>query len=313
MRIKQLDAFLAIIRTGTVTGAAELLNTSQPNVTKTIKQLEHALGMVLFERVGRGLRPTPEAELLHEMGEHIRDEFAEFERRARSLSDMKSGYLRIATQPTYSNAVLPAALKQFRAHYPDIHIRIDVLGRDNIFKLDGQLSIDLALVHFMGETPPPYVSRTIAQHPMVCLVPDGHPLHRRAAVSVAEAITHPRIGFPSDHISTKLVGQCIEPGHANLVPDIIVNYSSLACDLVREGLGVAIVEPISFEGAELDGVSIVPLQEELMFKTGISHPSRKAVSLPAKRLIEIILSIVATMEPRQDRRVSSLSMTAKYN
>ena len=302
MRIKQLDAFLAIMRAGTVTGAAELLNTSQPNVTKIIKQLEHTLGMTLFERVGRGLRPTPEAELLYEMGEHIRDEFAEFERRARSLSGMKSGYLRIATQPTYSNAVLPAALRQFRAHYPDIHIRIDVLGRDNIFKLDGQLSIDLALVHFMGETPPSYVTRTIAQHPMVCLVPSGHPLDTHGPVSVAQAIAHPRIGFPSDHISSKLVAQCMAPDHPGLVPDIIVNYSSLACDLVREGLGVAIVEPISFEGAELKGVSIVPLQEVLMFKTGISHPGRRAVSLPARRLIEIILSIVASREPNTPRR-----------
>lgn len=61
MRPRQLEIFTAVMRAGTVTGAARLLNISQPALSQTLMHAEDELGFALFERVKGRLRPTPEA------------------------------------------------------------------------------------------------------------------------------------------------------------------------------------------------------------------------------------------------------------
>lgn len=292
MRLRHLDVFIAVIREGTATGAAEALNTTQPNITKILKQLEYSYGMRLFERSGGRLHPTAEAHALFDRAEHVRNEISSLDRFARSLSRLESGFLRIATQPSYSNAILPLAVSRFRQEYPLIRVQVDVLGRDAIAKLDENSPVDVAFVHYMGDRQPPYVARTISIHPMICIAPKGHPLLNYDAVSVEQALKYPRIGFPPDHISSRLVEQHLDMRPEDLVPDVTVNHTSLATDLVRQGVGIAIVEPVSFDETRLHGVELRPLVEQLMFKTGLSFPSRRAFSLPAENFLRIVENMI---------------------
>lgn len=291
MKLRQLEMFIAVMREGTATGAAAALHTTQPNVTKVIKQLEHEFGLRLFERSGGRLHATPEAAALFETAQQVRDEFSELERKARALSRLRAGYLRIATQPTYSNVILPPALAEFRRRYPDVQVRIDVLGRETIARLPERAAIDLAFVHFMDE-PPPEVAFTIACQPMICIMPPDHPLSRRPVVRLSEAMAHPRVGFPSDHISTRLIARALDRPAGRLSAEITVNYTSLAADLVRQGSGLSIVEPLSFHGNPTPGLELRPLAEPLMFKTGIARPSGRTASVAAQAFTDLVRELL---------------------
>lgn len=65
IEMKQLQYFRACVETGNFSKAAELLYTTQPNVSRTIKSLENQLGVSLFARTARGIRPTPEGERVY--------------------------------------------------------------------------------------------------------------------------------------------------------------------------------------------------------------------------------------------------------
>lgn len=116
--------FLHAAEVSNLTKAAHMLHMTQPSVSYAIKQLEEALGVTLFDRLSKGVRLTPEGEILYE---HVRQAFAELdtaERRLKNLKQFNEGRLRIgANGPMIKDFVVPL-LDRFHAHYAHIRIQL---------------------------------------------------------------------------------------------------------------------------------------------------------------------------------------------
>ena len=104
MNLRQLEVFHAVMQAGSVTGAAQLLNVSQPAVSNVLKHMEQQLRFKLFERVRGRLHPTPEAiELFPDVTE-IFGRIGTLMRVVQEMRDGRSGRLVLATSPTLVNA-----------------------------------------------------------------------------------------------------------------------------------------------------------------------------------------------------------------
>ena len=120
MKIRQLEAFRALILRQTVTRAADMLHISQPAVTRLINDLEADVGFSLFDRINGRLNPTPEALVLFE---EVERSFAGIDRIAQTAEQIKSlrrGSLHIAGAPALALEFLPTTLTGFMREHPGI-------------------------------------------------------------------------------------------------------------------------------------------------------------------------------------------------
>src|SRR5579862_5031537 len=110
MELRQLEAFAAVITTGSVTAAGRLLGRSQPAITRLIQELEAEVGYPLFTRNGPRVTPTEQGILLYEEVEHVLAGLHQIEKRADEIARGESRPLRIAATSALAAGLVPVAL-----------------------------------------------------------------------------------------------------------------------------------------------------------------------------------------------------------
>ena len=117
-------SFLAALEHGSLLGAARALQSSQPTIGRHITELESQLGVVLFERTGRGLKPLAMALRLAEAARTMEAGAHQLQRSVSSLDDSVSGTVRITASQTVACALLPPLLSRLQQELPGIQIEL---------------------------------------------------------------------------------------------------------------------------------------------------------------------------------------------
>ena len=117
-------SFLAALDQGSLLGAARVLQSSQPTIGRHIAELESQLGVVLFERTGRGLKPLATALRLAESARAMEAGAHQLQRSVSSLDDAVSGTVRITASQTVACAMLPPLLSRLQQELPGIQIEL---------------------------------------------------------------------------------------------------------------------------------------------------------------------------------------------
>ncbi len=117
-------SFLAALEHGSLLGAARALGTTQPTVGRHVAELEAQLGQVLFERTGRGLLPTPQAQQLAEAARAMEAAALQLARTASGADRALAGTVRLSASQPVACGLLPTALAQLRALHPEIQIEL---------------------------------------------------------------------------------------------------------------------------------------------------------------------------------------------
>jgi len=253
MRARQIEVFSAVMRAGTVTAAARLLNISQPALSQILLHTEDELGFALFERTRGRLTPTQEARALFPEVEQLVLGLDNLRRRATDLRLGRLGYVRVAASAPLALTIIPQAFRIFRDVHTEVPLRslmtpmqsaIELLRRDEI-------AIGLA---FDDHLPPDITVEVLGPITFLCLLPIGHPLAEKTEISFAdlsgERLIRYRSGTrPGDEIEKAARAQKID-----LPFDIEIDVSLSAAGFVLAGLGVAIVDALlpwtSFQGLE---------------------------------------------------------------
>src|ERR1700738_703225 len=143
MNLRHLLVFHGIAKAGSVNAAARLLHTSQPAVSRELRTLEERLGVVLFDRLPRGMRLTEAGKVLLDYAERIfgLDEAAE--RAMSKFSDLKGGQLPIGASNTIGTSLLPAFVTSFHVRYPKVSLKLEVGNTLEIVKgvLDSRFAL----------------------------------------------------------------------------------------------------------------------------------------------------------------------------
>jgi DNA-binding transcriptional LysR family regulator len=152
LRLKDLRVFFAVVRAGSLAAAAANLRVTQPAVSQVIADLEHSLGVRLFDRTSRGVVPTLYARALLMRGRAAFDELRDGIRDIEFLSDPTSGEVRIGSVETLSATLLPEVIRRFSERYPRVVLHVDDLTAPAA-ELPGlrERKYDLVLVRLINE------------------------------------------------------------------------------------------------------------------------------------------------------------------
>lgn len=241
MNLRQLEIFGAVMSTGTTVAAAQLLNMSQPAVSNAIKQLERVLDVPLFSRVNGRLRPTEEAELLYRKSLDVFASFGSARAVAGQLRERAIGHLRIATTPSPGSSILPLAVRAFREQRSGVRISLMVGGVEKVHDMVAKEEANIGL-YYITTDHPLLVSEPVASFDMLCALPVAHRLAKADSVRASELQHETLISYCANERLATVVESAFGADACNYSPGIEVRFVHSACELVAQGIGVAIVD-----------------------------------------------------------------------
>jgi DNA-binding transcriptional LysR family regulator len=285
-RLRQLEAFRAVMRGGSVTRAAELLSLTQPAVTKLLRALEDETSLALFDRSRRRLIPTQEARRFEAEVDLL---FTAMKRVDRFANDMRSAGLdefRVAAMPSLGMHFLPRLLARFSSEMQIARVSITVASSLEVQDLvqAGQADLGFALPVALSGMP---VAAPALHFPAVLALPIGHALASSATVRITELEGERCVLLGRQFQLGDLIEKLFDSN--NVRPRYVAETqnASAACAMVAEGMGVAVVDPISAIPFSQD-VVVRPLLPTVDFPVQLLAPPGRPLSQVAARFIDML-------------------------
>lgn len=234
----QTRAFLAVLETGSLSAAARVLGQTQPTLGRQVAALEAALGVVLFERVGRGLTPTP---LAHDLAAHVRDmreAAARISLTASGQSQDVTGDVVLSASEGISACILPPILARLKQVAPGI--TVELLVSNDISDL-ARREADIAIRHIRPTGPDLIARQVFETTPRFYAATTWIARHGRPA-TLAEAQAAGFVGVDrTDRYFDWMRRLGLELTPANIVA---MSQNTIAgWELVRQGLGIGAMLP----------------------------------------------------------------------
>lgn len=257
--------FQAVLQAGTLTGAARLLNISQPAATKLLQQAERQLGFALFTRVRGRLRLTPEAALLRNRIEKIADEVSELRRLAANLKPSAHQVLRVVSTPTLANNLVPRAVTQVRNTFTDVEIELFTQHSREMLNSILLRESDIGLTLQSIEHPSVHC-QPLCEGAVMVIAQQGY---WRASdvgvpVPIGDLAGSSVVGIAlRDELGGKLHAHLECLSRAPRISTWVQTYQ-VARALVKHGHGLALVDPFTALGPNDDAVQARPLDPEIL-------------------------------------------------
>ena len=287
MNPRQVEAFRAVVQLGSMTNAAELLNISQPAVSRLIRDFEAHLELRLFRREGNRLVPEREALVLfQEVDLHYRG-MAQIESVARDLRGHSAGTLTIAASHSLSTFFIPDITTEFLAERPNVKVSIASPASPDIIERVALQQFELGLVQIAGDYTGVRVL-PLAIPAAVCILPFGHPL-------AAHEVLTPQLIAKENFISlgrNSPVRARADALFASLGIERPLGMEAALASTVRalvaRGLGIAIVDP--FAAAVMGDADVVvrAFSPVIPFDVAVVVPAHRSLSSNAQRFLDLI-------------------------
>lgn len=289
--LRHIEAFRAVMVAGSVVGGAKLLNVTQPGVSRTIGLLELRLGYALFERRGRRLVPTPEAEALYREIEHVYGSIERISHVALDIRMQRAGALRVATLPALAQWLVPHAIARFQQDRPGVTVFVQSLPSRQIAELVSTRQFDVGVVE-LPLSAPAVDLEALEPVPTMAVLPSGHRLARRRRLSLAD-LEGERMVLLSAHSFVRY--QIDDAFSAAKVAPVVVAEtpsSSIACALVAAGAGITLVSKWTAEPFAGPGIVVRPVQEPLVSRYAIIFPADRTRSRLAEAFAQELRQVM---------------------
>lgn len=252
--------------------AAESLGVSQAAVSKSLKSLERETGLVLFRNSNGRLQPTPDAERLFPFAQKAKSHFDRAGLAARELRDGGTKSLNVGVAGPAMMSIMPKAMKVFREHWPDIHV--DIVSYRTVTLLNrvagGEIDIglgtppvqafDARLLHLCN-------IKTVHESPLVAVMPKTHRLANRRSVRPQDLAGEPMIALPEDSATTHLIAAAFQQAKVAIHAPITISIALNGCGLIREGLGIGLMNRIVLPDLLFPDLVCVPFAPRITLRT----------------------------------------------
>ncbi|WP_018320875.1 LysR substrate-binding domain-containing protein [Bradyrhizobium sp. WSM2793] len=291
LNLRQIEAFRAVMETGSISRAAERLSISQPAVSKLIQNLELSAGLALFERRPGRVMPTPEAFLLFQEIERIMTGLNGLQRYVADVRAMYHAMLRIGVSPALSVGFIQDILIKYTKTHPSM--RVTVQARSTVRIIDWLLSgsIDIG-ISSQSFDHPEVIQLPLCRRSYVCILPNGHRLSERPSLVPADLADEYFISFgPED---SQPIDRIFEMAGVKRRLQIEAPTGPTVCALVAAGLGVALINPLyigRFEGVVASRPMVPTVESEIQ----ILLPRHRPQSLATRAFIDSAKSVVASL------------------
>ena len=249
-RLKQLKAFCAAAKCGSVSLAAESLFLSQPTVTLQIQALEREMYVTLFERRGPKITLTPEGVVLNQIAQPLVDGIEGLEESFHAhFGKLETGELNIAAGESTTLYILPKYIKRFSEAYPGIQIKLhNVTGRDGMTMLRAD-EADLA-IGSMLEVPDDIIYRQSLSFSHTLITPLDHPLANKENITLEDICPYGLI-LPPRHLATwRFLEWVFSQSGLKFSVSLEAGGWEIIKKYVALGMGVSIVTDVCLTGEE---------------------------------------------------------------
>lgn len=241
MNLRQIEVFRAVMRAGSVSGAAQLLHVSQPAVSRLLSYTEQRLGFPLFQRLRGRLHPTMEAQKLFNEVEVLYQNVKRLQSMANDMANQQGGVLRIACSPSLAYGLMPCAIASFATRYPDVRIMLEGMLADPLVDSILTQRVDVAVAIVPLQHPHLQIHR-LFRNRIVAVLPAGHRLLRRKKLRIAELARERVIGYSADTPLSHAIARLYDG--AQVAPCWVAEVKQVhaACAMVQQGMGIALVD-----------------------------------------------------------------------
>jgi len=255
MTLKQLKYLLGVVDNGlNITAAAERLYTSQPGISKQLRQLEQEIGIQIFSRKSKGLvGVTPAGGAVVEYARKIMRDVDNIRSVGKDLMAALEGTLSIATTHTQARYVLPPIIHQFHERYPNVSLELHQGTSEQIAALVAEGRVDFAIASESRSLFPEMNLLPCYRWDRIVLTQKDHVLaNNDSPLTLRELAQYPLITyvFSSNRESSFLGAFAAEHLEPNVVftardADVIKTY-------VRMGMGVGVIAPMALQCTDLE-------------------------------------------------------------
>jgi DNA-binding transcriptional LysR family regulator len=302
--VASIEAFLAVVRLGGFTRAADALHLSQPALSRRIGLLEQELGQAVFERGRRGARLTEAGSTLLPHAQaalaSLRDGVAAVE----ALAQGEAGRLTLAIVGTLASTDLTTRLRRFRDDHPRLQVLLRTGNSAEVSSLVHRGEATLGLRYF-PDPAPDIVSRTLYREPLVVVAAAGHPLGDRQRIAAERLREESWVAFPPRRGSAldsfgHVIARTLAAAGLDGSKLVVIDSLTAQKRLVEAGFGLALV-PESSVREELGLQTLrrlyVPALHAAIDVTLI-HRASTILSPTSRRLIAVLSPPPTERSPR---------------
>lgn len=247
--LRQIDAFRAVMMTGTATEAANVLGISQPAISRLVADLEAEIGFQLFDRVGRRVVPTAEAQILIEEVKRALIGLDQIRETAAEIGRFRHSRLRIVAIPSVASTMMVDLIRTFAAEQPDTFISLEVRASEAAVEWVVSQQCDLGIATPAMESPA-YARRPLMVGAPYCILPRGHRLAEKETVTPKDLAGESFISFRPDSAFRARMDAIFQQSEVSRVMKFEARTTEVICSMVAAGLGVSVVGPLGVPEAQ---------------------------------------------------------------
>ncbi len=296
--LRHLEAFRAIMVRRTVTGAAEMLDVTQPVVTRLIADLEERIAIPLFLRVKGRLVPTPEATLLFE---DVHQSLMAIERIANAGSNIKGlklPRLEIAAAPAMALSFLPRTIASFTTDHPETLVSLHTHSTATVLDMVQSGRCDLGFAMLPMLKMPNTNSEVLLSARMMGVVPVHHRLASRKVLHPEDFEGESFVSLaPLTELRTKIDALMLSH-RVNRRTNVETQLSSAVVKLVEAGAGIALIEPLTASAYTGGLLQFIPFEPELVADYSMVISQRMSSTLILKPFIDHARREIRRMVPK---------------
>jgi DNA-binding transcriptional LysR family regulator len=293
---RRLEAFIAVISSGSMTGAARMLGRSQPAVTRLIQDLEADLGFELLHRNGPRITPTDRGVRFYEEAERIMTGLRHLRDRANAIAQEQPQAIEIVATHALAAGIVPAALARLDADRFPANVLYRSCSAEQVVQSVLSRTAEIGLSSLPIDHPGLEV-HWIVEAPCVAVVRLDDPLARRDRISLTDLAARRLITVGNPYRLRRSIDQALASAGVVIGSVIETNASINALLAARAGLGVAVIEPATAFGVPVEGVVTRPLATHIPSFWGLVSPLAKPLSPEALALIEAVKATATALIP----------------
>ena len=294
---RQLALFRAIMLHGNLSRAAEASASSQPTLSRELARLEYVLGFTLFDRVRGRLRPTARALALMQEVERSFVGLEQISARAQELRTLTAGRLRVACLPALAHALVPLALAQLHRNHPEVSVSVVPLEPPWLEQALSEQRFDLGLSE-TTEAPSGVELRTLLTVNEVAVLPAGHRLCSKSVLTPQDFANERFISLSQSDPYRQAIDRMFREAGVERLTLLETASAVSVCAMVQQGLGLAIVNPLSaaaMAGTQLD---VRALSMAIPFSVSVLLPEIAAPHPLRDVLVDAITQGIAALQTR---------------
>jgi DNA-binding transcriptional LysR family regulator len=289
MDLKVIRYFIEIVDAGGFGKASDKVHLTQPALSKTVRQLEEELELILLERGKRGtqVKLTPAGEVVYRHGKDLLTGRQRMLAELMAQRSLTAGELNLGLAPLGSAEIFAPIIAKYRQQYPQIDMHLLVRGgvEQTAAIQKGEIELATGIIDFDDG----YDGIRVFNDPMVVVLPKENPLSTRQILSFSDLSTESQVMFETEYTLYQLVLNACR--HAGFVPKNMtrVSQADFGIALVAAGTGIMVLPRSIARRYSVPGVVNIPLaSDELRWELSLFWRKDQVLSFAAQAMIALV-------------------------